>query len=114
MKIMKHQRSIAILLTMLTIFTVSCGTPQKDTAHFSNTQTKSAAKNSSASSQIQDFHNFAQTHDTFTTTLIQKRNDDSAIPAPPEELFDLVHYPSKVGDLAAYLAIPRTVKSTLS
>ncbi len=104
MKIMKHQRSIAILLTMLTIFTVSCSAPQKDTAHFSNTQAKSATKNSSASSQIQDFHNFAQTHDTFTTTLIQKRNDDSTIPAPPEELFDLVHYPSKVGDLAAYIS----------
>ena len=104
MKIMKHWKAITILLVISAILTVSCGAPQKDTAHVYNSQASSFTKNGSASSRIQDFSNFAQTHDTFTTTLTKKRNDNSAIPAPPEELFDLVHYPSKVGDLAAYIS----------
>ena len=47
---------------------------------------------------------FAQAHDAFKTTLVREENDDYEIPAPPEGLFDLVSYPSKVGDLAAYVS----------
>lgn len=47
---------------------------------------------------------FAEAHDAFTTTLAREDNDDEEIPAPPEGLFDLVKYPSKVGDLAAYVS----------
>lgn len=47
---------------------------------------------------------FAEAHDAFTTTLAKEDNDDEEIPTPPEGLFDLVKYPSKVGDLAAYVS----------
>lgn len=55
-------------------------------------------------SQIQSRGNFAEAHDAFTTTLVREENDDYTVPAPPEGLFDLVSYPSKVGDLAAYVS----------
>lgn len=47
---------------------------------------------------------FAEAHDAFQTTLIRQDNDTSEVPAPPEGVFDLVSYPSKVGDLAAYVS----------
>lgn len=47
---------------------------------------------------------FAEAHDAFQTTLAKEENDDSEIPAPPEGVFDLIKYPSKVGDLAAYVS----------
>ena len=53
---------------------------------------------------VTDGRSFAQAHDAFTTTLVREENDDYEIPAPPEGLFDLVSYPSKVGDLAAYVS----------
>ena len=55
-------------------------------------------------SQIQSRGNFAEAHDAFTTTLVREENDDYTVPAPPEGLFDLVSYSSKVGDLAAYVS----------
>ena len=50
------------------------------------------------------FGSFAEAHDAFTTTLAREENDDEPIPEPPEGVFDLVSYPSKVGDLAAYVS----------
>lgn len=47
---------------------------------------------------------FAEAHDAFQTTLASQESDDDPIPDPPEGLFDLVSYPSKVGDLAAYIS----------
>lgn len=47
---------------------------------------------------------FAEAHDAFQTTLASQESDDDPIPDPPEGLFDLVTYPSKVGDLAAYVS----------
>jgi len=47
---------------------------------------------------------FAEAHDAFETTLTRKENNDDEIPAPPEGFFDLVYYPSKAGDLAAYIS----------
>lgn len=47
---------------------------------------------------------FKEAHDAFATTLAKKENDDDPIPEPPEGVFDLVSYPSKVGDLAAYVS----------
>ena len=43
---------------------------------------------------------FAEAHDAFQTTLVEKNSDNDPIPDPPEGFFDLVQYPSKVGDLA--------------
>lgn len=47
---------------------------------------------------------FAEAHDAFTTTLAREESDDDPIPDPPEGFFDLVHYTSTVGDLAAYVS----------
>lgn len=47
---------------------------------------------------------FAEAHDAFQTKLVKQDNDKDEIPAPPEGVFDLVRYPSKVGDLAAYVS----------
>ncbi|MCM1182826.1 MAG: prolyl oligopeptidase family serine peptidase [Roseburia sp.] len=47
---------------------------------------------------------FAEAHDAFQTTLEREESDDDPIPEPPEGLFDLVYYPSKVGELAAYVS----------
>lgn len=47
---------------------------------------------------------FAQAHDAFQTKLTVQNSDDDPVPQPPEGMFDLVKYPSKVGDLAAYVS----------
>ena len=47
---------------------------------------------------------FAEAHDAFQTKLVREENDSDPIPDPPEGVFDLVSYPSKVGDLAAYVS----------
>ena len=47
---------------------------------------------------------FAEAHDAFQTSLAKEESDDDPIPDPPEGFFDLVYYPSKVGELAAYVS----------
>lgn len=47
---------------------------------------------------------FAEAHDAFQTKLVEKNNDKDEIPTPPEGVFDLVKYPSKEGDLSAYVS----------
>jgi len=42
----------------------------------------------------------------FATTLIRRESIGEPAPIPPSHLFTLVHYPSPVGDLAAYLSVP--------
>lgn len=47
---------------------------------------------------------FAEAHDEFETKLVKLDSDKDEIPAPPEGVFDLIKYPSEVGDLAAYIS----------
>lgn len=47
---------------------------------------------------------FAEEHDAFETRLMQKKTDDNPLYTPPEGVFDLVYYPSRAGDLAAYIS----------
>ena len=95
----------ALLLAVLLLFSVAC----------SSNSAPGGADNDSQGSQSQqpdapqngggeDVQSFAQAHDAFQTKLVREENDDYTIPAPPEGLFDLVSYPSKVGDLAAYVS----------
>ena len=58
----------------------------------------------SAQGPAESYGSFAEAHDAFTTTLAREENDSDPIPEPPEGLFDLVSFPSKVGDLAAYVS----------
>lgn len=54
--------------------------------------------------QKEERESFAEAHDAFETKLVKLDSDQDEIPAPPEGVFDLVKYPSKVGDLAAYVS----------
>lgn len=63
-------------------------------------QTESAGKSDSSA----EGQSFAEAHDAFQTTLAEKNSDNDPIPDPPEGYFDLVYYPSQVGDLAAYVS----------
>lgn len=51
-----------------------------------------------------DSQTFAQAHDSFQTKLIREDSDSDPVPPPPAGVFDQVTYPSKVGDLAAYVS----------
>jgi len=51
-----------------------------------------------------DGRSFAETRADFTTTLTQQNNNQNPIPTPPEGVFELVHYPSEVGYLAAFVS----------
>lgn len=52
----------------------------------------------------QEYKTFAEAHDAFQTKLVKEKRDREQIPAPPEGVFDLVDYPTKIGDMAAYVS----------
>lgn len=102
---------MALFLAMVMAFLGACGSSdsgEKDEEAVSGKDGKSAEdtlkEKLRGGSTIDTSLSFAEAHDAFTTTLSREENDDSAIPDPPEGLFDLVSYPSKVGDLAAYVS----------
>ena len=110
MNFRKTRMVFALLLAVLMLVTVACssektsdgGSQNEKKEESQNPQggTADASKDDgSAASQ-----SFAQAHDSFQTKLAREENDSDPIPAPPEGLFDLVSYPSKVGDLAAYVS----------
>ena len=47
---------------------------------------------------------FAEARAEFTTTLTRYANNQFAIPTPPDGVFDLVHFESDVGQLAAFVS----------
>jgi len=47
---------------------------------------------------------FAEERSGFTTALTRQENSQFAIPTPPPGIFDLVHYESEVGRLAAFVS----------
>ena len=47
---------------------------------------------------------FADARSEFTTTLTRYENSQFSIPTPPQGVFDLVHYESEVGSLAAFVS----------
>lgn len=110
MKTMNHKKACAILLTALTIVTTSCASPlpggnsQENSSGSNKTLFDLLGGSAPTSALTKKYDSFAQAHDAFTTTLAREENDDDSIPEPPEGLFDLVSYPSKVGDLAAYVS----------
>lgn len=77
----------------------STGRPESDGADSQNPG--SGAQTSKVDPSAQSF---AEAHDAFQTTLAREENDSYSIPAPPDGIFDLVYYASKVGDLAAYVS----------
>ncbi|MEZ3462603.1 MAG: prolyl oligopeptidase family serine peptidase [Lachnospiraceae bacterium] len=73
-----------------------------ETARVADTESSAEAK--SSAEDPAGAQSFAAAHDAFQTTLVEHNSDDDPIPDPPEGFFDLVHYSSKVGDLAAYVS----------
>lgn len=84
---------LALVLTAVMCLTTSCSAIKSAMT----TMDETGNRNASAQS-------FAEAHDAFQTTLAKEESDDDEIPAPPEGSFDLIKYPSKVGDLAAYVS----------
>jgi len=82
------------MLAAAMCFTVSCAALEAVTSNGGGSRKEAEAETRS----------FAEAHDAFQTTLAEENNDDDPIPDPPEGVFDLVKYPSKVGDLAAYVS----------
>lgn len=89
---------LVVTLTAVMCFTTSCSVV--------NTMMDSAARSREdiAQKEAPREQSFAEAHDAFQTTLVEQNSDNDPIPDPPEGFFDLVQYPSKVGDLAAYVS----------
>lgn len=130
MKAISIRKAFALFLTTATIFaTASCASSQPGESkspsgesasrqssgeessgdESAREQTSSPKKNllmnnASAQALVESYGSFAEAHDAFTTTLARQENDSDTVPEPPEGLFDLVSYSSKVGDLAAYVS----------
>ena len=100
-----NKKAAALLMAAMTVFTVSCGSaaPAENAAESAEDAEKRAG-DAAKKSGVDTSGSFAEAHDAFTTTLAREENDDYPIPEPPEGVFDLVSYPSKVGDLAAYVS----------
>ncbi len=84
---------LAVILTAVMCLTTSCSAVKSAVTMLDETGKGGASAQS-----------FAEAHDAFQTTLAKEESDDDEIPAPPERSFDLIKYPSKVGDLAAYVS----------
>ena len=99
------KKAVALLMAAMTVFTVSCGSaaPAENAMESAEDAEKRAGDDANKSG-VDTSGSFAKAHDAFTTTLAREENDDYPIPEPPEGVFDLVSYPSKVGDLAAYVS----------
>lgn len=110
MKTFGFKRWAAILLALLLLTGTACaGAGTTDTQKDASTEeggetSREDDESGSKGSQIAEGQSFAQAHDAFQTTLARQDHDSDPIPEPPEGLFDLVSYPSKVGDLAAYVS----------
>lgn len=102
-----RKRVMTFFLAATMVFLSSCGSEKSaDSAESKNVKSDFGKEEteSTAGSSIDTSVSFAEAHDAFTTTLAREDHDDYSIPEPPEGLFDLVSYPSKVGDLAAYVS----------
>ncbi len=104
------KRCAAAVLALLMLTGTACtgagaaGTQADTSAEESGGPSQEDAGSGAKDSQIGEGQSFAEAHDAFQTTLTRQDNDSDPIPEPPEGLFDLVSYPSKVGDLAAYVS----------
>jgi dienelactone hydrolase len=84
---------LTVILTAVMCLTTSCSVVKSAVTMLDETGKQGVSAQS-----------FAEAHDAFQTTLAKEESDDDEIPAPPEGFFDLIKYPSKVGDLAAYVS----------
>ncbi len=93
-----------ILAAIMAVSITACGSGRSVGDSSGDGADGSAVVKKPAGSNIDTSGSFAEAHDAFTTTLATEESDDDPIPDPPEGVFDLVSYPSKVGNLAAYVS----------
>ena len=97
---MMRKRLAAALLALLMMAAAGCSTDKEGPAPDEPEQPSQGDEKTPQ----QQSSGFAAAHDAFQTKLAREESDDDEVPAPPEGLFDLVKYPSKAGDLAAYVS----------
>lgn len=100
---------VLLLVAATAVFLAACGfgrhaEQRENTRRKETGEEVSGVKEIPKGSDIDASGGFAGAHDAFTTLLKREECDDDPIPEPPEGVFDLVYYPSKVGDLAAYVS----------
>lgn len=93
-----------ILMVVVEVSAAACGSAKRTEGLNEEGEAISGVKKMPKESHINTSGSFKEVHDAFTTTLDREEHDDDPIPEPPEGLFDLVYYPSKAGDLAAYVS----------
>lgn len=91
-------------LIFLMLFCCSCAFGNSTTQPSDKTSSTTGEQDTDETQDIVENQDFAKAHDEFKTVLASKDNDSDPIPDPPNGVFDLVKYPSKVGDLAAYVS----------
>jgi len=130
MKNLTRKKVLATVLAAAMCFSVSCSSSKavtssredsqqkaqmeksdetKSTASSAHTDEKESEKKTEKETEPKtetekSTQSFAEAHDAFQTTLAKQDSDDDPIPDPPEGVFELVKYSSKVGDLAAYVS----------
>ena len=115
MKSKQVKKLLLPLLAALALFTVSCSGPEDSSSAGESSRAvsgrntpepdadKSEPESASVPEILSNYDSFAQAHDAFQTKLARQDSDDDSIPEPPDS-FELISYPSKVGDLAAYVS----------
>ena len=99
------KKMFALVLTgAMAVSLAACGLPGTGKSAGGDAAGRPGAAELPKDSTIDASVSFAEAHDAFRTTLVREENDDYPIPAPPEGVFDLVSFPSKVGELAAYVS----------
>ncbi len=99
------RKAFALFITiMLAASVTACGSGEAESTASSEKGAADKAEEKEEGSGAASSGGFAKAHDAFTTKLVREENDDYPIPEPPEGVFDIVSYSSKVGDLAAYVS----------
>lgn len=98
------KRFVAALLALLMLAAAGCSADKEGQAPQDEQKPKTDSPSQGDSAPEEQSSGFAAAHDAFQTKLAREENDDDPIPAPPEGLFDLVKYSSKVGELSAYVS----------
>lgn len=98
------KRFVAALLALLMLAAAGCSADKEGQAPQDEQKPKTDSPSQGDSAPEGQSSGFAAAHDAFQTKLAREENDDDPIPAPPEGLFDLVKYSSKVGELSAYVS----------
>ncbi|MCL2753187.1 MAG: prolyl oligopeptidase family serine peptidase [Defluviitaleaceae bacterium] len=99
---------LTALLVMGVVAFVACGGNNSgnnsDNSQTSNQQTQQQNQQQSSNQSINLDGSFAEARAGFITNLTRNTGNQFSIPTPPEGVYDLVHFQSNVGSLAAFVS----------